>query len=192
MDVKITGIGYYLPDNIETSLELSTKINKSVDWIISRTGVKQRYISTIDVDKMGALAAKNALKNHATNPDLILNASGVGKQVIPDTSVFFQKELGLNEIPSFSIHSTCLSFLVALNVAANFLVNGAYNKVLIISADRGTRGRNFNEPESSALLGDAAAAVVVEKSDINEKSKIIDFSMKTYPEGSNFTEVRGG
>ena len=91
MDVKITGIGYYLPDNIETSLELSTKINKSVDWIISRTGVKQRYISTIDVDKMGALAAKNALKNHATNPDLILNASGVGKQVIPDTSVFFSK-----------------------------------------------------------------------------------------------------
>ena len=60
MDVKITGIGYYLPDNIETSLELSTKINKSVDWIISRTGVKQRYISNIDVDKMGALAAKNA------------------------------------------------------------------------------------------------------------------------------------
>ena len=192
MDVKITGIGYYLPDNIETSLELSTKINKSVDWIISRTGVKQRYISTIDVDKMGALAAKNALKNHATNPDLILNASGVGKQVIPDTSVFFQKELGLNEIPSFSIHSTCLSFLVALNVAANFLVNGAYNKVLIISADRGTRGRNFNEPESSALLGDAAAAVVVEKSDVNEKSKIIDYSMKTYPAGSNLTEVRGG
>ena len=63
MDVKITGIGYYLPDNIETSLDLSTKINKSVDWIISRTGVKQRYISTIDVDKMGALAAKNALKS---------------------------------------------------------------------------------------------------------------------------------
>ena len=192
MDVKITGIGYYLPDNIETSSELSTKINKSVDWIISRTGVKQRYISTIDVDKMGALAAKNALKNHATIPDLILNASGVGKQVIPDTSVFFQKELGFDEIPSFSIHSTCLSFLVALNVAANFLVNGTYNKVLIISADRGTRGRNFNEPESSALLGDAAAAVVVEKSDVNEKSKIIDYSMKTYPAGSNLTEVRGG
>ena len=192
MNIKITGIGYYLPETIETAKELSKKIDKSEEWIISRTGVKERHISCLDVDKMGALAAKNALKNHTANPDLILNASGVGKQVIPDTSVFFQKELGFDKIPSFSIHATCLSFLVALNVAANFLANGSYNKVLIISADRGTRGRNFNEPESSALLGDAAAAVVVEKSDTNEKSKIIDFSMKTYPEGSNLTEVRGG
>ena len=192
MNIKITGIGYYLPEIIETAKELSKKIDKSEEWIISKTGVKERRISSLDVDKMGAIAAKNALENHATNPDLILNASGVGKQVIPDTSVFFQKELGFDRIPSFSIHATCLSFLVALNVAANFLVNGSYNKVLIISADRGTRGRNFNEPESSALLGDAAAAVVVEKSDVNEKSKIIDYIMKTYPGGSNLTEVRGG
>ena len=192
MDIKITGIGYYLPDTIETAKKLSTKINKSEEWIISRTGVEERRISSIDVDKMGALAAKKALSEIDGKPDLILNASGVGKQVIPDTSVFFQKELGYEEIPSFTVHATCLSFLVALNVAANFIEQGTYKKILIISSDRGTRGRNYNEAESAALLGDAAAAVVVEKTDDKGDSKLLDFSMNTWPSGSHLTEVRGG
>jgi len=192
MDIKITGIGYYLPDTIETAKELSTKINKSEEWIISRTGVEERRVSSIDVDKMGALAAKKALSEIEGKPDLILNASGVGKQVIPDTSVFFQKELGYEEIPSFTVHATCLSFLVALNVAANFIEQDTYKKILIISSDRGTRGRNYNEAESAALLGDAAAAVVVEKAEDKDDSKLLDFSMNTWPSGSHLTEVRGG
>ena len=190
MHIKVTGSGYYLPDRIETAEELAPKIDKSVDWIISRTGVKERRVSDIDVDKMGAIAARKAL--NGVKPDLILNASGVGKQVIPDTSVFFQKELGFNGIPSFTIHATCLSFLVALNSAATFISQGTYKKILIISADRGTRGRNFNQPESAALLGDASAAILIEKTPDNENSKLIDFSMKTWPKGSDLTEVRGG
>jgi 3-oxoacyl-[acyl-carrier-protein] synthase-3 len=190
MNLKISGIGYYLPDNIETSEKLAPKIGKSIDWINSRTGVKERRVSDIDVDLMGAKAAELALKDEI--PDLILNASGVGKQVIPDTSVFIQKQLGFTGIPSFTINSTCLSFLVALNTAAHFISQGTYKKILIVSADRGTRGRNFDEPESAALLGDAAAAILVEKALENEKSCMLDFTMNTYPEGSHLTEVRGG
>ena len=192
MNIKITGSGYYLPEHIETAQQLSLKINKSSQWIINKTGVEERRISKIDVDQMGAIAAKQALKNSSCAPDLILNASGVGKQVIPDTSVFIQKELGLNGIPSFSIHATCLSFLVALNTASSYISQGIYKKVLIISSDRGTRGRNYNQPESAALLGDAAAAVLVEPSTKNEKSELISFRMQTWPEGSHLTEVRGG
>ena len=190
MNIKITGVGYYLPENIETSEQLAPKIGKSVDWIMSRTGVQERRVSDIDVDLMGAKASKLALKNKV--PDLILNASGVGKQVIPDTSVFIQKELGFKGVPSFTIHSTCLSFLVALNTAANFISQNTYKKILIVSSDRGTRGRNYDEPESAALLGDAAAAVLVEKALDGEESCILDFTMNTYPEGSHLTEVRGG
>jgi len=117
---KITGFGYYLPPKIETSQELSKKINKSNEWIISRTGVKERRISEIDVDAMGAIASKKAIGSKRA-PDLIINASGVPKQTIPDTSVFIQKELGYEGIPSFSIHSTCLSFITALNVAGSLV-----------------------------------------------------------------------
>ena len=149
-------------------------------------------MSDIDVDKMGAIAGRIALEQSNSEPDLILNASGVGKQVIPDTSVFFQKELGLKGIPSFTIHATCLSFLVAIHTAANLIEQNSYKKILIISSDRGTRGRNYKQPESAALLGDAAAAIVLEKTPNSENSRLIDYKMETWPDGSNLTEVRGG
>ena len=101
MNIKITGFGYYVPPKIETSEYVSQKIDKSVDWIISRTGVKERRVSEIDVDQMGALAAKEAIGRSSALPDLIINASGVPKQTIPDTSVFIQRALGLTGIPSF-------------------------------------------------------------------------------------------
>jgi len=188
LNVKITGSGYYLPPKIETAEAVSNKINKSTDWIISSTGVKERRISDIDVDQMAAIACKGAIGN-SSQPDLIINASGVPKQTIPDTSVFIQKELGYSGIPSFSIHSTCLSFLTAFHTAASLIESKQYHKILITSSDRGSIGRNFSEPESSALLGDAAAAIILEPS---IESNIIDYQMHTYPEGASFTQVKGG
>ena len=84
MSIKITGTGIYLPPYIETSKETAKLINKSEDWIISKTGVTERRKSDIDVDKMGAIAAAQALEGNGS-PDLIINASGVPKQTIPDT-----------------------------------------------------------------------------------------------------------
>ena len=131
---KITGWGKYLPPTIETAEQLSVKINKSSDWIMSRAGVSERRVSDIDVDQMAAIAAKDAIGDK-DKPDLIINASGVPKQTIPDTSVFIQKELGYEGIPSFSVHSTCLSFITAINVAASFIENKSYGKILIVSSD---------------------------------------------------------
>ena len=185
----ITGYGLYLPPTVETAEELAPKINKTPQWIISRAGVKERRVSQIDVDEMGALAIKEAVGNKQI-PDLIINASGVPKQVIPDTSVFMQLQLGYSGIPSFSVHATCLSFIIALNIAGNFISSGQYKRIVIVSSDRGTRGRNFNEPESAALLGDAAAAIYIEPT--NSNSGLLDYSMETYPEGATLTEVRGG
>ena len=191
MNIKITGHGHYIPKTIETAQEVSQKINKTEDWIISRTGVKNRRISDIDVDQMGALAAKDALDN-SSPPDLIINASGVPKQTIPDTSVFIQKELGLSGIPSFSVHSTCLSFLTAFHTASSLIASKQYKKILIVSSDRGSIGRNFNEPESAALLGDGAAAIVLEPARNSDSSELLYFDMKTFPKSANLTEVRGG
>ncbi len=189
MNIKITHVGYYLPEKIETALELSEKINRSEKWIISHTGVKNRHISKIDVDEMGANSIQSM--GDFEKPDLIINASGVGKQVLPDTSVFIQKQLGWTGIPSFSIHATCLSFLIALINASALLNSGIYKRILIVSTERGTKGRNFNEPESASLLGDASASVIVEL-DKSKKSSIDYWWMKTWPEGANLTEVRGG
>jgi 3-oxoacyl-[acyl-carrier-protein] synthase-3 len=191
LKVKVTGVGLYLPPKIETAEDIAPKIGKPVDWIIEKSGVSKRRVSEIDVDQMGAIAGKEAL-GKGGKPDLIINASGVPKQTIPDTSTFYQRELGFEGIPSFSVHCTCLSFITALNTAASLIHSGSYNRILIISSDRGTRGRNFNEPESASLLGDGAAAVVLEKSLENESSELIYFDMKTFPSCANLTEVRSG
>jgi len=190
MKIKITGTGLYLPPTIETAEDIAPKIGKSTEWIIHKSGVKERRISTIDVDEMGAIAGKEALGNSG-KPDLIINASGVPKQTIPDTSTFYQRELGFEGIPSFSVHCTCLSFIAALNTASSLIHSGIYKRILIISSDRGSRGRNFDEPESASLLGDGAAAVVVEPS-YDDQSELIHFDMKTFPSCANLTEVRGG
>ena len=190
-DIKISGTGIYLPPRVETSEELVTKINKPVDWIHQKAGVFERRVSDIDVDKMGAIAGREAL-NNGPPPDLVINASGVPKQTIPDTSTFFQKELGFDGVPSFSIHCTCLSFIVALHTASSLIQSKSYKRILIISSDRGTVGRNFKEPESASLLGDGAAAVLVEPSDIKDRSQFLYHTMKTWPSGTELTEVRGG
>lgn len=189
MNIRISGVGLYLPSKIETAVEVAEKIIHDEKWIISKTGVKERRISDEDVDVMGAIAGEEAIGD-GLPPDLIINASGVPKQTIPDTSVFFQKEMGFEGIPSFSVHGTCLSFIIALNTASALIQNNTANRILIISADRGTLGRNFDEPESAALLGDGAAAVLVEKSD--GSSQLHHWNMKTWPSGANLTEVRGG
>tara|TARA_Y100000994_G_scaffold210500_1_gene184425 strand:+ start:87 stop:1046 length:960 start_codon:yes stop_codon:yes gene_type:complete len=188
LNIKITGSGYYTPPTIETATQVASKIGKTEDWIISRTGVYQRRISDIDVDQMAAIACKEAIGN-SSPPDLIINASGVPKQTIPDTSVFIQKELGYSGIPSFSIHSTCLSFLTAFHTASSLIESKEYKKILIVSSDRGSIGRNFSEPESAALLGDAAAAITIEP--CNE-SALLYYKMETFPEGALFTQVKGG
>jgi len=190
-DIKISGTGIYLPPRVETSDELVTKINKPVDWIHQKAGVFERRVSDIDVDKMGAIAGKEAL-NNGPPPDLIINASGVPKQTIPDTSTFFQKELGFDGVPSFSIHCTCLSFIAALHTASSLIQSKSYKRILIISSDRGTVGRNFKEPESASLLGDGAAAVLVEPSDTKDPSQFLYHTMSTWPSGTELTEVRGG
>tara|TARA_X000000368_G_scaffold252005_1_gene199118 strand:+ start:1720 stop:2688 length:969 start_codon:yes stop_codon:yes gene_type:complete len=191
LNVKISGSGLYLPPRIESSEELAPLLNRSVDWIHQKSGVLERRVSDIDVDEMGAIAGKEAL-NSGTPPDLIINASGVPKQTIPDTSTFFQKKMGFEGIPSFSIHCTCLSFIAAFHTASSLIQSRSYKRILIISSDRGTVGRNYEEPESASLLGDGAASVLLEPSLDQENSELLYHTMSTWPSGTELTEVRGG
>ena len=124
-------------------------------------------------------------------PDLILNASLTPMQLIPDSSVFVQQALGLSGIPSFSLHATCLSFLTALNTAGAYVQSGLYRRILIVSAEQGSVCRDFEDPESAALIGDGAAAAWVEPVTDGEDSGLLGFSMHTFPEGAEFTEIRG-
>ena len=190
MRVKITSTAFHAPPRVETAAELAPRIGRSEEWILSHTGVAERRVSDEPVEVMAARVARAALAS-GPPPDLIINASAVPRQLIPDTSVFIQDQLGLEGIPSFSVNASCLSFVVAVHNASALVSAGAYSRVLVVSSEVGTRGRNMAEPESAALLGDGAAAVVLEPTPPDEASELEGFQMSTWPKGASLTEVRG-
>ncbi|MBN1781397.1 ketoacyl-ACP synthase III [bacterium] len=188
--IQITGTGYYLPPRIQTNQELSPLIRKSERWIASRTGVMERRIADDPMHFLAARAAQEAIGG-GPPPDCILNASVTPLQLIPDSSVFIQEALGYEGIPCWSVHGTCLSFLLALHSAAAMIQAGSFSRILIVSSETGSSFRNMNEPESAALIGDGAAAAVVEPAPDGSSSAWLDWEMGTWPEGASYTEFRG-
>jgi 3-oxoacyl-[acyl-carrier-protein] synthase III len=188
--VKVASTGFYAPPRVETAADLAPRIGRSEEWILSRTGVAERRIAEEPLERMAARAARSALES-AGAPDLIINASTTPRQLIPDNSVFIQRELGFEGIPSYSVHATCLSFLVALYNAAALVGAGAYRRVLVVSSEAGSFARNMCQPESAALIGDGAAAAVLEPTPDEEASEIVGWRMLTWPTGAELTELRG-
>ncbi len=198
MPLKIVGFGRYLPKRIVPSSELEAMCGVPAGWVERRNGVRERRWVTDETSSfMSAQAAIEALDEAKLKPnqlDLIINASGTGEQAIPDTGVLIQRQLGLGNsgIPAMTIHTTCLSFIAAMDVASNFIHSGRYKNILIASADVASCGINPKEPESASLVGDAAAAVVVTKSDADDKSMIHHAHFKTYGDGAYLTTIMGG
>jgi 3-oxoacyl-[acyl-carrier-protein] synthase III len=198
LPLKIIGFGRYLPKRIVPSSELEAMCGVPAGWVERRNGVRERRWVTDETSSfMSAQAAIEALDEAKLKPnqlDLIINASGTGEQAIPDTGVLIQRQLGLGNsgIPAMTVHTTCLSFVAAMDVASNFIHSGRYKNILIASADVASCGINPKEPESASLVGDAAAAVVVTKSDANDKSMIHHAHFKTYGDGAYLTTIMGG
>ena len=184
---RITRTAAYAPPRVETAREIGERLGRSTAWITDRTGVLERRVADESMAVMAARVGRRVL--HEERPDLIVNASLTPIQLIPDSSVFVQRELGLAGIPSFSIHATCLSFLVGLHTVGSLVQSGAYRKVLLVSSEQGSVCRDWSEPESAALIGDGAGAALLEPTD--DDSGLLGYTMRTWPEGAEFAELRG-
>jgi 3-oxoacyl-[acyl-carrier-protein] synthase-3 len=196
--LKIIGLGRYLPKRVVPSSELEALCGLPAGWVERRNGVRERRWVTDETSSfMSAEAAREALDEAKLKPnqlDLIINASGTGEQAIPDTGSLIQRQLGLGNsgIPAMTVHTTCLSFVAGMDVAGNFLQTGRYKNILITSCDIGSCGINPKEPESASLVGDAAAAVVLTRSDENDKARVHHAHFKTFGDGAYLTTIMGG
>ena len=190
MPIQIIETNFFAPTPVETAEDLSSRVGKSAAWIIEKTGVAKRHVSDMPLEKMSATVCKPLIEKQGT-PDLLINASLSPRQLIPDTSVFVMNELGLSGIPSFTVNSTCISFLVALHTANALLENGSYNQILIVSSEMGSVSRNFEEPESAVLIGDGAGAAVVTRTPDGQTSRVIGCRTATFPDGRHMAELRG-
>jgi len=197
--LHIASLGRYLPERIVPSEEVERLCGLPAGWVERKTGIKERrWASPRETNSfMGAQAAREALEKAGVglhDIDLILNASGTQEQAIPDGGPLIQRELGLatSGIPCFSMHATCLGFLVALDVCASLLASGRYRTILVVCSDIGSVGLNFNEAESAALIGDAAVAAVVTLPNGGQPGRVEAARLETYSEGAGLTEIRGG
>jgi 3-oxoacyl-[acyl-carrier-protein] synthase-3 len=196
---SILGIGRYLPRRVVTSAELEAKLGLEPGWIEATQGVRERRWADRDESNsfMGAAAAREAMAEAGLgfgSVDLIVNASGTQEQAIPDGGPLIQRQLGLEDsgVPCLTVHATCLSFVVGLDLCSNLLATGRYATILLVTSEISSCALNWASPESSTLFGDAAAAVVLGRTPAGEASRVSAARVETYGSGAEFTEIRGG
>ncbi len=167
---KISGLGFYVPETIVTNDDLSKQMETSDEWIIERTGIKERRFFTEgkdSVSSMGARAAKIALERANKTPadvDMLVFATLSPDYYFPGSGVLAQRELGLRQIPCFDVRQQCSGFIYALSLADQYIKTGSAKTVLVIGSEIQSnimeisdRGRNM-----SVIFGDGAGACVLE------------------------------
>lgn len=199
MRIKIEGIGRYLPKRIVKGEEVDRIIGKKIGWTSDYVGVKERrYVNEEEtVSYMAKEAILECLDDaniDLSEVDLICYGGASGEQVIPSTACLIQRQLGLEDsgISCFDINSTCLSFVSALDTVSYMIEAGRYKTAIIVASEIASKAINSKQPESFALFGDGAVAIVVRKTSEADKSRIITARHETYSSGADFCKIVGG
>lgn len=163
---RIVGMGSYLPKKILTNQDFEQMVDTSDDWIVSRTGIKERRIAAEDeyTSDMGAAAARIALKNSgfvAETIDLVLVATMTPDYISSSTAAIIQHQIGASRAAAFDLQAACTGFLYALATAKAYIDSGIYRRVLIVASEKMSTYLNYKDRGTSILFGDGAAAAVV-------------------------------
>ncbi|MEW6639947.1 MAG: beta-ketoacyl-ACP synthase III [Pseudomonadota bacterium] len=163
----VLGCGSYLPEQILTNAELAARIDTSDEWIVQRTGIRQRHIAAPGefTSHLGTKAAEAALANagvDAQSIDLIVLATSTPDNTFPATAVAIQNNLGIHHGAAFDLQAVCSGFVFGLATADNFLRTGAFKRALVIGAETFSRILDWNDRTTCVLFGDGAGAVVLE------------------------------
>lgn len=172
-----SGTGSYLPEKRLTNEELSRMVDTSDEWIIQRTGIKERRIAAKEEStaSLATAAARNCLAAagvKAEDLDLILCATITPEMQFPATACFVASALGLNNTPAFDVSAACSGFIYALETASNYIKSGRYRNVLVIGAETLSRITDYTDRASCILFGDGAGAVLMQKSTEPERGVI--------------------
>ncbi len=192
---KITALGTYVPPRVLTNADLEKMVETSDEWIMSRTGIRERHI----VDKgmatsdLAVEAARCALKERGIDPseiEAIVVATVTPDMLFPSTACLVQHKLGMKGVWGFDLSAACSAFVYALQTGAQFVATGAHKKVLVIGADVMTSILDFTDRATCILFGDGAGAVILEPSE--DDTGIIDFVHEVDGSGGCSLYMPGG
>jgi 3-oxoacyl-[acyl-carrier-protein] synthase-3 len=166
----VRGVGSYLPARVLANKELSQLVETSDEWIVQRTGIKERRIAAKGeiTSDLGLAAARAALKQAnlpADAVDLIVLATSTPDQTFPATAVTIQAELGITHGAAFDLQAVCSGFIFATATADKYLRSGDFRCALVIGAETFSRILDWTDRSTCVLFGDGAGAVVMEAID---------------------------
>lgn len=177
---SITGIGSYLPSKVLTNYDLEKMVDTSDDWIIQRTGIKERRIvenGQITSD-LATHASLRAMEDAGVSPndlDMIITSTITPDHIFPSTSCYIQQKIGASRASAFDILAACAGFIYALSVGESFVNSGAMKTVLVVGAECLSKITDYTDRTTCILFGDGAGAVVIQKS--STKHEILSTSL---------------
>ncbi|WP_392566701.1 beta-ketoacyl-ACP synthase III [Utexia brackfieldae] len=169
MYTKILGTGSYLPAHIRSNADLEKMVDTSDEWILSRTGIQERRISSPEetVASMAHHAALPAIEMANIDKDkigLIIVATTSNQNAFPSAATELQHQLGIKDAIAFDVAAACSGFVYALSIADQYVKNGMVESALVVGSDMLTRGLDPNDRGTVIIFGDGAGAVVLGRS----------------------------
>ncbi|MDX2195768.1 MAG: beta-ketoacyl-ACP synthase III [Cytophagales bacterium] len=193
----ISGVGGYVPDYVLTNRELETMVETNDEWIVSRTGIRERRIlkdPTLGSSFMAEKAARMVLEKTNTNPesiDLILCSTITPDYLCPVTSNILCEKLGAKNAFSYDLMAACSGFLYNLSTGTSFIESGRYKKALLVGVDKMSVIVNYKDRNTCIIFGDGAGAVLLEASE-NSEYGIKDMIMRTDGSGELLLNIKAG
>lgn len=193
----IEGVGSYVPSYSLSNVELSEKIHCTDEWIVTRTGIRERRIADTGeaTSDLAYLAAVKALHHAQLEPkdlDMILVATETPDHILPPVSCQVQHRLQCKTIAAMDIHNTCVGFLSALQIAEQYIKLGTHQRILVIGADTLSRITDYEDPSTSIIFGDGAGAIILSRSEESEKKGVISTTIHADGQFFDALYVPGG
>ncbi len=199
-NVKISALGCYVPPRVLTNYDLERMVNTSNEWILERTGIRERRIADPEVatSDLAYEAAAETLRQRgiaATEVESILVATVTPDMFFPATACLVQNRLGAKGAWGFDLIAACSSFVYALNAGAQMVRSGAHKKVLVIGADTMSRILDYTDRATCILFGDGAGAMLLEPTSDDEDGAglgYIDFLGEVDGSGGDYLKMPAG
>ena len=196
INAAITGIQGYVPEYILTNKELEKLVDTNDEWIVSRTGIKERRIlkgENKGSSDLGAEAIKLLLKKTNTfvkDIDLIICCTATPDMMFPSTACIISDKIGAKNICAFDIMAACSGFLYAVTTASKFIESGTYKKVIVVGADKMSSIVDYTQRNTCVLFGDGAGAVLLEPN--HEGLGVQDTILRSDGSGREFLKLKSG
>jgi 3-oxoacyl-[acyl-carrier-protein] synthase III len=194
--VKISSLGTYVPPRILDNYQLEKMVETTHDWIIERTGIRERHLvdKGVATSDLATAAAKQALERRgipASDLEAIIVATVTPDMMFPATACLVQNKLGSPKLWGFDLIAACSSFVYALQVGTQFVRTGAHKKVMVIGSDVMSSIIDYTDRATCVIFGDGAGAIILEPSE-EEGIDILDFEHEVDGTGAQSLYMPGG